>query len=177
MGFFVDLFLGKWYNDRNMTPSQACAQDPSTTQGDKPSGTGLAAPKDWAAIAQAQKAQWEIKKAELIGCEALDDDGYPTQEALELIASWHFSEPQELFAYIESIWQYRAWGWSEFDAKDLPASDQDHKSESQRMLTISTGGWSGNESIIGALQSNTMIWALHWVQSRRGGHYIFFMER
>lgn len=37
----------------------------------------------------------------------------------------------------------------------------------------STGGWSGNESIIGAMQKNRMVWNFLWEQSRRGGHYVF----
>lgn len=39
--------------------------------------------------------------------------------------------------------------------------------------TFSTGGWSGNEDLIRAMEQNWMIWSLTWVQSRRGGHYIF----
>jgi hypothetical protein len=41
---------------------------------------------------------------------------------------------------------------------------------------ISTAGWSGNESIIYAMQENNLMWSLNWVQSRRGGHYIFELE-
>lgn len=38
---------------------------------------------------------------------------------------------------------------------------------------ISTGGWSGNEDIIEAMQDNQVFWSLHWLESRRGGHYKF----
>jgi len=41
------------------------------------------------------------------------------------------------------------------------------------LYNISTGGWSGNESIIHEMQENSMMWHLNWVQSCRGGHYIF----
>jgi hypothetical protein len=69
---------------------------------------------------------------------------------------------------MESIWHLRSWGWSEGEEYH----DWDKGSQVYR-YNISTGGWSGNESIIGALQSNSLLWALTWVQSRRGGHYIF----
>ena len=44
-------------------------------------------------------------------------------------------------------------------------------------IYISTAGWSGNESIIYAMQNNkSMLWNLTWVQSRRGGHHIFELK-
>jgi hypothetical protein len=41
---------------------------------------------------------------------------------------------------------------------------------------ISTAGWSGNESLIRAMEKNSFMWATTWVQSRRGGHYIFEID-
>ena len=37
---------------------------------------------------------------------------------------------------------------------------------------FATGGWSGNESIIHAMQENIM-WKLRWISSHRGGKYGF----
>ena len=98
----------------------------------------------------------------------LDDDGYPTEDALSIIENWGWEDKRGLFKFMESIWHLRSWGWSE--------GEEDHewdKGERVYRYNISTAGWSGNESIIGALQSNSLLWALTWVQSRRGGHYIF----
>jgi hypothetical protein len=98
----------------------------------------------------------------------LDDDGYPTEDALSIIENWGWEDKRGLFKFMESIWHLRTWGWSE--------GEEDHewdKGSQVYRYNISTGGWSGNESIIGALQSNSLLWALAWVQSRRGGHYIF----
>jgi hypothetical protein len=42
-----------------------------------------------------------------------------------------------------------------------------------RRWSISTGGWSGNESLIEALQRNHIFWSLCWMKSERGGHFVF----
>lgn len=39
-------------------------------------------------------------------------------------------------------------------------------------MYYSTGGWSGHEELISELEG-TWFWMFCWVQSRRGGHYIF----
>lgn len=97
-----------------------------------------------------------------------DDDGYPTDLALEAIEKWHWDDPKGWFEFIGSLWAYKDWGWKE---KDEP---HDYKENVMvHRYYISTAGWSGNESIIRAMQANSMMWHLQWVQSRRGGHYIF----
>jgi hypothetical protein len=99
----------------------------------------------------------------------LDSDGYPTATVLEVIASWDPFEkdPHELMALIKRLWNYTAWGWSE--QKVLNDSVYGHVIN----YNISTAGWSGNESLIYALQSNKhFFWNLYWEQSNRGGHYI-----
>lgn len=58
-----------------------------------------------------------------------------------------------LFTYIEQRWAHKQWGWHALD----------------NLLSISTGGWSGNEDLVFALQDNRPAWAITWRQSRRGG--------
>ena len=101
----------------------------------------------------------------------LDEDGYPTDDALTIIEKWHWDDCDGWFKFIESIWHLRSWGWSE----GLVPEDNgfDIKNKQQYEYHISTAGWSGNESIIRAMQKNDMMWHMTWVQSRRGGHYIF----
>ena len=97
--------------------------------------------------------------------EYLDEDGYPTEEALEKIKDWSFddfNDPKDWFKFIENIWHLRSWGWAE-----------DYNEKGKYQYNISTAGWSGNESIIRAMQENKILWYYSWVQSRRGGHYIF----
>ena len=103
----------------------------------------------------------------------LDDDGYPTEDALEIISIWHWNDPKGWFEFIKSLWHYRSWGWREYD-EPHPWNDMEkYKDRIVHKYNISTAGWSGNESIIYAMQENRMMWNLNWEQSRRGGHYIF----
>jgi len=101
----------------------------------------------------------------------LDDDGYPTEDALEIIEKWHWDDAKGWFKFIESIWYLRSWGWSEGTQPD-----EYDPEEWVYLYNISTAGWSGNESIIHAMKRNDWMWHLNWVQSRRGGHYIFELK-
>lgn len=92
--------------------------------------------------------------------EYIDADGYPSEEALELIAKWDFMDMKKCFEFIKELWTYSNY----FKEECL---------DDKIIYHLSTCGWSGNESIINAMQKNIMIWTLSWVQSRRGGHYIF----
>lgn len=104
----------------------------------------------------------------------LDEDGYPTEEALDIIANW-WSKPDsecksfsELMEFIKTIWWTPDYGWQE---KEEPHEIWPEKTV--KRWYISTGGWSGNEDIIHAMKKSDFLWTLNWVQSRRGGHYIF----
>ena len=104
--------------------------------------------------------------------ELLDDDGYPTEIALEAIEKWHWDDIPGWFKFIEGLWYMRSWGWTEVDEPH-----EYYEDKIVHRYKISTAGWSGNESIIHAMQNNEMMWWLNWVQSRRGGHYIFELRR
>lgn len=90
---------------------------------------------------------------------------YPTEQALRAIAEWDGDMPG-WFALIKMSWWSPEWGWREErstdEITDAPLT----------RYRISTGGWSGNEDIIEAMQKS-LGWFFSWVQSRRGGHYIF----
>lgn len=107
----------------------------------------------------------------------LDEDGYPTEEALDIIANWWIAPDgkfdytktfPELMEFIKTLWYAPDYGWQE--------KEEPHEIWSKKIVKrwyISTGGWSGNEDIIRAMQKADWGWTLNWVQSRRGGHYIF----
>jgi hypothetical protein len=90
---------------------------------------------------------------------------YPTSKELKKISKWdcekdHF-DWMPFMEYIKSIWWTPEWGWT----------------QKGRKYYISTGGWSGNESIIYAMQRNFLFWSMCWISSRTGGHYIFKLPK
>jgi hypothetical protein len=106
----------------------------------------------------------------------LDEDGYPTEHALEVIEKWHWDDAKGWFKFIEGIWYFHSWGWKELDEPHEWNKLDQYKDKIVHRYYISTAGWSGNESIIRAMQNNSMMWHLNWVESRRGGHYIFELK-
>jgi hypothetical protein len=106
----------------------------------------------------------------------MDEDGYPTELELEEVArkASKWGAFDELIDFIEHLWEYPDFGWhlhppGEFLDEVKPSCNPD-----SRLLELSTAGWSGNESIIAALQG-TMFWMVCWQQSVRGGHYQFII--
>lgn len=82
---------------------------------------------------------------------------YPTEQELQKIKEWEPSDFHGLMQFVKSLWAFDAWGWS----------------QNGDIYNISTGGWSGNEDVIEAMNSNVVWWMMYWQQSTRGGHYIF----
>lgn len=97
----------------------------------------------------------------------MGDDGYPTDDELAQISAWPYTDPLGWFAFIRSCWHMAEWGWTEYDGRD--------RGHAERVFQISTGGWSGNESIIDAMRAGEAkcCWYFFWYASRRGGHYEF----
>jgi len=120
------------------------------------------------------KIQSEIHKLrvqEYLQMDLLDDDGYPTDAALNVIKLWSPDDPKGWFEFIKSIWWSPDWGWGE--------KEEDHDWDKGKFVYryyLSTGGWSGNESIIRAMEENYIMWTLKWYSSKRGGHYVFELK-
>lgn len=101
----------------------------------------------------------------------LDDEGYPTEETLRVVREWtfrNFSDFDRLLEYVQRAWRYPVY-FQRAKRRFRPFPSH----SLHRQWHVSTGGWSGNEDLIGALQDNRMFWLTCWVQSQRGGHYIF----
>jgi len=84
---------------------------------------------------------------------------YPSKRQLKAIKEFDLLERpvHELIDCIEEIWHNSDWGFK----------------REKHTLELHTGGWSGNEDTISALQRNFMFWSLYWGKSERGGHYYF----
>ena len=98
------------------------------------------------------------------GGEMMDKDGYPEDSELDKIEKWDINSWESLFSLIEYIkdrWKYANVGFF------------DMKGKTSFQLRLSTAGWSGNESIMRALQENLVFWMIGWIKSERGGHYYF----
>ena len=89
-----------------------------------------------------------------------DRDGYPTETTLEAISSWPHDDFDGLIEFVGEAWKYPEY-WERIPGLNCTR------------IEASTGGWSGNESLISALHDNVMFWAMCWMSSKRGGHYIF----
>ena len=91
----------------------------------------------------------------------LDEDGYPTDELLAYLYSYIPCDEEPLEGFLEmleEIWAYSGWGMI----------------RKQGQLELHTAGWSGNESIIDAIQANRMLRCfMRLTKWNRGGHYFF----
>ena len=90
----------------------------------------------------------------------MDEDGYPDDEELDAIQAWPGRDGAALMAQVRKLWH-----WPHYATVTQDGDKLRHE--------FCTGGWSGNESLIGALKRNTMAWCLYWQLSERGGRYVF----
>ena len=95
-----------------------------------------------------------------------DKNCYPTEDEIDAIVNWPIGDYKGLMEFVKSIWWMPDLSWRE-QGPELSWREQGE------IYHISTGGWSGNEEIISAMQDNNLFWTMCWHSSRRGGHYIF----
>lgn len=86
---------------------------------------------------------------------------YPTERVLKRIEKFDIVKRpiSELLDLIRNNWWMPEWGY---------------KISGKRIirLELHTGGWSGNESIIYALNRNPL-WNMYWRKSTVGGHHYY----
>nr|WP_282580299.1 hypothetical protein [Nocardioides sp. InS609-2] len=96
--------------------------------------------------------------------ELVDGDGYPTDEATDLIRSWTGSPRVLVDDLLGPIFE----GYGSLTVTRVT----DDYDQPARRVRLATGGWSGCEDAIGDLK-RTWFWFGWWESSRRGGAYEF----
>lgn len=101
-----------------------------------------------------------------------DEDGYPTEAALQRIEHWDVKDPMGCFEFIKSLWRWE----NGFEFRTETPAEYVNNSYTKRpdatWARLATGGWSGNEALIRALDRSVISWAT-WCQSSRGGLHIY----
>ena len=92
----------------------------------------------------------------------LDKDNYPDEASLKTIEKWDILK-KGVGGLLNLIFENTNW------------PDRQISITGRRIIRFAyhTGGWSGNEDVIGALHRNFLFWSLFWEKSTRGGHYYF----
>lgn len=90
--------------------------------------------------------------------EFLDEDGYPTDDALARLRTWD-ATPAQLVEFLDDLIGYGHLATSE---------THDSFGRACVEVTFVTGGWSGAESLLGVLE-DTFFWFAYWQSSQRGG--------
>lgn len=93
-------------------------------------------------------------------------DDYPTEEELDLIKKWDCSTYEGSVSLAEHL--CKIWHYGEPYAQ--------LKGKSVKVLKLSTGGWSGNEDIMSAVNRN-FLFKRHFYSLHRGGHYVYKISK
>jgi hypothetical protein len=97
--------------------------------------------------------------------ELIDEDGYPTEEALDHLKTFH-GTGAEVVAYIRSLMNNGASMREDF---------VDGYGRNRQRPILVTGGWSGCEQVVSALQE-TIFYLAGWESSFRGGKHTFTFD-
>ena len=100
--------------------------------------------------------------------EWLDSGGYPTEAALEKARTVGW---MEFLPFLEEAWN-TDYGSARAELRDCERALVDFSGGSARFLRLATGGWSGNEDLLGAVTDN-VAYGMTWALSSRGGLHIF----
>lgn len=100
-------------------------------------------------------------------------EGYPELEELEKISLW-LTDFEALMEYVHDRWWGESWAQFNYDRDAVGEAEVEGVGI---VYTIATGGWSGNEDLVEALEKNFMFWTSCWTESKRGGLYIFEVKK
>lgn len=97
-------------------------------------------------------------------------DGYPTDEMLDIITNWPATDPAGCIDYVRAAWSEMGSVSDELRPAEAAMLSTDLD---KHLVRFSTGGWSGNESLIAALEYNHVVYMMTWRLSARGGLHIY----
>jgi hypothetical protein len=92
-----------------------------------------------------------------------EDDGYPSDAELDALAQFE-GTPRQFFAEVHRLWSYQ-----DFVTETTITGEF---GTPQVEVTLVTGGWSGNESVVETI-TRTMAHPLWWYMSQRGGLSVY----
>jgi hypothetical protein len=98
-----------------------------------------------------------------------DASGYPSEDTLHTIRTWPADDAASCLEYVRRA-------WSDYGSVRDTLSIGERSvlgADRGRFLRFATGGWSGNEDLIGALDANVAVSARTWRMTARGGVHIY----
>mgnify|MGYP001614515985 FL=1 len=92
----------------------------------------------------------------------LDENNYPDDKSLKEITDWDILT-KGIQGLLDLVYENTNW------------ADRQTYQSGKRVIRYEyhTGGWSGNEDVIYALQKNFLFWSMYWEKTTKGGHYYF----
>lgn len=111
---------------------------------------------------------------------AMDDDGYPHEVALERIReidtlALSSRAPSAQSNHAVLAHSMACMNQQLGSAKVSPDTSTSTNGAGQNLVTIVTGGWSGNEDVVAAF-AQTIVWRRCWESSHAGGMHVLRME-
>ena len=98
------------------------------------------------------------------------NSSYHTEKDLKEIQNWNLQDVYNLLERLRELWEY-----PKYFIKNWRI-DNTNKKKPILILELHTGGWSGNEDIIDALENNKLFWLMYWWKIEKGGHYYFEID-
>lgn len=106
---------------------------------------------------------------------AFDEDGYPSDEMVANLSLVEVKTWDDCEVILEAL--QHNWRWPSYFERAPRRRRHAGDLRPTRLWRVSTGGWSGHEALLGALERNFMFWVLAYRSHTRGGHYVFATER
>jgi len=102
-----------------------------------------------------------------------DEDGYPTEESLEKLE--YVLKGNDIRKAMEAFYSALKENYYTYDGF-VGITEVDVRGEMTKVWQYHTGGWSGNEDIIGILHQS-ILWSLLIERYDKGGHYYFKIKK